>query len=128
MWPPPSLSITRRSLDPLTPRRPSPPLGLGPGPCVQRHRLLPDQRLLLYSDGLTEARDAHGTLFPLDSHARAALMAPTLDQALDVLLALHHQHPRHAAAAADDLTLVLAQLASAARAAQPSATSSLGGA
>ncbi|GGY90747.1 PP2C family protein-serine/threonine phosphatase [Streptomyces poonensis] len=106
---PPPLHITRRRLDPLTPRHPSPPLGLDPAPRVQRIRLLPDQRLLLYTDGLTEARAADGTFFPLDSRARAALLAPTLDQALDTLLDLHHQHTRHTPAAADDLTLLLAQ-------------------
>ena len=39
---------------------PSPPLGLGANPRACSFRLVPGQRLLVYTDGLVEARDAHG--------------------------------------------------------------------
>ncbi|MFD7713106.1 PP2C family protein-serine/threonine phosphatase [Streptomyces sp. NPDC059786] len=104
---PPPLRIARR-LEQLLPPQISPPLGLGPDPCLQRVCFLPDQRLLLHTDGLTEARDPDGVFFPLDARARTALRAPTLDQALDDLLALLHAHTENASVA-DDLTLVLAQ-------------------
>lgn len=98
-------------LTPLTPPRPSPPLGLGPDPRLQRAGLLPDQRLLLHTDGLTDARAADGTCFPLDRRALAALRAPTVDQGLDQLMDLLHRHTGRTAQA-DDLTAILVQTAS----------------
>ncbi len=109
---PPPLRIGHR-ITPLAPPHPSPPLGLGPRPRVQRVGLLADQRLLFHTDGLTEARAADGTHFPLDRHALAALRAPTPDQALDQLLDLLRQHTE-GTVPADDLTVVLVQSAPAA--------------
>lgn len=106
---PPPLRIDRR-LTPLRPLRPSPPLGLAPEPGIHRVQFLPHQRLLLYTDGLTEARNTDGIPFPLDRRTLAALNAPTLDQALDRLLALLHGHTGQTAPA-DDLTLLLVQQA-----------------
>ncbi|MFE0175898.1 PP2C family protein-serine/threonine phosphatase [Streptomyces sp. NPDC059002] len=99
---------TGRRLDLLEPPSPSPPLGLSPRPCLQRIMLSPEQRLLFYTDGLSEARDARGDMFPFDHQVKAALSAPSVEQALDCLLDLFH---RHAAArgADDDLTLLLVQ-------------------
>ncbi|GGZ15056.1 PP2C family protein-serine/threonine phosphatase [Streptomyces poonensis] len=104
---PPPLRIDE-SFVPLPPPHPCPPLGLDPEPRVQRARVLPHQRLLLHTDGLTDARAADGTFFPLDEHALAALLAPTLDQALDRVLDLLRRHTG-GAVPADDLTLMLLQ-------------------
>ncbi|WP_157868867.1 PP2C family protein-serine/threonine phosphatase [Streptomyces atriruber] len=103
---PPPLRTGRR-LEVLEPPDPSPPLGLSPRPCLQRITLGPQQRMLFYTDGLTEARDARGVMFPLDHQVKAALSAPPIDQALDGLLDLLHQHA--ARDADDDLTLLLVQ-------------------
>ncbi|MEV0322379.1 PP2C family protein-serine/threonine phosphatase [Streptomyces sp. NPDC050658] len=98
---------TGRRLEPLEPPSPSPPLGLSPQPCLQRATLGPEQRLLFYTDGLTEARDARGAMFPLDHRVKAALSAPSVSEALDGLLNLFRRHT--ARRADDDLTLLLVQ-------------------
>ncbi|TYB58396.1 serine/threonine-protein phosphatase [Nonomuraea sp. PA05] len=98
------------TLDVLVLRSPSPPLGLSPDPHPQRVRLLPTDRLLLYTDGLTEARTPGGDLFPLDERLHATLAAPTLDQALDELLDALDKHTA-TTEADDDLTLILTQAA-----------------
>ncbi|MQA96247.1 MAG: SpoIIE family protein phosphatase [Streptosporangiales bacterium] len=104
---PPPLRIGR-TLDLLQPADLSPPLGLHPRPRVQRYRLTPSQRLLLYTDGLTELRTASGrTGLPmLNPAVRSALTAPTPPEALDRLLDLLH---KHADPTTDDVTLLLAQ-------------------
>ncbi|MFE6776524.1 PP2C family protein-serine/threonine phosphatase [Streptomyces sp. NPDC057702] len=96
-----------RDLEVLEPAAPSPPLGLTPEPALQRVVLAPGQRLLLYTDGLAEARDAKGALFPLDYQVRDALGGPTLDASLGRLLDLLYAHA--GTATADDLTLILAE-------------------
>lgn len=98
---------TGHRLEPLEPPSPSPPLGLSPRPSLQRITLSPEQRLLFYTDGLTEARDARGAMFPVDHRVKAALSAPSIDQALGCLLDLFHQHA--AGRVDDDLTLLLVQ-------------------
>jgi phosphoserine phosphatase RsbU/P len=70
----------------LTPSTPSPPLGLGPQPRVLEERLRPGDRMLLYSDGLVEGRDAAGKFFALELYAPAAGAASTLDGAGDELV------------------------------------------
>lgn len=103
---PPPLRTGRR-LDLLEPAAPSPPLGLAPTPSIQRIKLVPGQRLLLYTDGLTEARNPEGALLPLDHEVHAALAAPELDQALASLLDVVERHT--GGDVKDDLTVVLAQ-------------------
>ncbi|WP_051871561.1 PP2C family protein-serine/threonine phosphatase [Streptomyces sclerotialus] len=114
---PPPLRIDHR-LTPLAPPQPSPPLGLGPDPRMQRAGLLPDQRLLFHTDGLTEARSPDGTHFPLDRRVFSALCAPDLDEALDQLLDMLHRHTGRTVPG-DDLTVILVQPAPAARTATP---------
>ncbi|MCX4233329.1 PP2C family protein-serine/threonine phosphatase [Streptomyces ortus] len=83
------------------------PLGLRPDPLQYRVRLQPGDRLLLYTDGLTEARAPDGTLFPLLTEAAHALRDPLPDEALDTLytrLVSHTVTPP-----TDDLALVLCQ-------------------
>jgi sigma-B regulation protein RsbU (phosphoserine phosphatase) len=83
------------------------PLGLRPDPLQYRVRLQPGDRLLLYTDGLTEARAPDGTLFPFLTEAAHALRDPLPDEALDTLytrLVSHTVTPP-----TDDLALVLCQ-------------------
>ncbi|MGI5282895.1 PP2C family protein-serine/threonine phosphatase [Nonomuraea polychroma] len=92
----------------LEPPRPCRPLGLSPDRYVWRVRLRPSDRLLLFTDGFTEARDRSGTPLPFDEHLHAALTAPTLAEALrDLLDLLRRDHPIRTRP--DDLTLILAQ-------------------
>jgi phosphoserine phosphatase RsbU/P len=94
----------------LHPPRPCRPLGLSPEPYVWRVRLLPSDRLLLYTDGLTEARDCDGAELPFDEHLHAALTQPTLEESLRAVLDLLRRHTGGSCAhLVDDLTLILAQ-------------------
>ena len=61
-------------------------------------------RLLLYTDGLVESRDAHGDFLP-EQQIAAALAAPDCDQALDTLMTATHRHTR--GHANDDIALLL---------------------
>ncbi|MFJ9115981.1 PP2C family protein-serine/threonine phosphatase [Streptomyces sp. NPDC102394] len=96
-----------RSVELLEPLAPAPPLGLHPDPRQYRVRLQPGDRLLLYTDGLTEARSPDGTPFPLLPEAARALREPLPDDALDHLYARLVAHT--GARPADDLALVLCQ-------------------
>ena len=61
-------------------------------------------RLLLYTDGLVESRDAHGEFLP-EREIAIALSAPDCDQALDTLMTATHRHT--GGHANDDLALLL---------------------
>jgi Stage II sporulation protein E (SpoIIE) len=89
------------------------PLGLGhlapTAPQVGWEQLEPGDRLMLYTDGVTEARDAHGTQFGLDrlvdlaeQHHHDGLPAPeTLRRIAHAVLAHQRGHLQ------DDATLLL---------------------
>jgi hypothetical protein len=83
----------------------SEPLGLAPAYRKQSITVGPSDRLLLYTDGLIEARDALGREIESDQIARC-LEDPSADSVLDTLLAtlVAHASP---AGLADDLALVL---------------------
>lgn len=61
---PPPLLLRDGDVTPLEPPTPAPPLGFSPVPRPRVERLEPGDRLLLYTDGLAEAR-RDGAFFPL---------------------------------------------------------------
>jgi sigma-B regulation protein RsbU (phosphoserine phosphatase) len=90
----------------LASAEPTTPLGLDPAPTVQRFTLAATDRVLLYTDGLMEARAPGGRPFELDGQVEAVVAASSLGAALDGLVArlLAHAGGR----LDDDLALVLA--------------------
>jgi phosphoserine phosphatase RsbU/P len=104
---PPPLRLRAEAAELLASAAPTTPLGLDPTPIVQRFTLAPTDRVLLYTDGLVEARAPNGREFELDGQVEAVLGASSLDAALDRLVGrlLEHAGGR----LDDDLALVLAQ-------------------
>lgn len=88
----------------LDPADPTVPLGLGANPLLSIHDWPADARLLLHTDGLSEARGHRGVFFPLADVADG-LARGTLDEALDELVAALLRHAD--AQIGDDLALVL---------------------
>lgn len=89
-----------------------PPLGVSVGPTrVDQVRLEPNDRLLLYTDGVTEARDAAGAEFGLprladlaERQIRSGLPAPETLRRLNRAVAAHR-----GATAQDDETMMLVE-------------------
>lgn len=77
---------------------PSPPLGLGAMPVADRYVLAIGDRLLLFTDGLSEARNPRGTFFVPERYAHC-LRRPGLQDGLDALL---HAAMTHAGGSLDD--------------------------
>src|SRR5512133_1058723 len=75
----------------LDPPEPAPPLGLGPRPEPLRVRLALGDRILLYTDGVSEAR-ARGGFFPLQAAAAFALVSADLEAGLESLWAELQRH------------------------------------
>jgi phosphoserine phosphatase RsbU/P len=104
---PPPLRFRAGAAEPLASAEPTTPLGLDPAPTIQRFTLVASDRVLLYTDGLVEARAPDGRPFELDGQMQAVGAASSLGVALDGLVArlLKHAGGR----LGDDLALVLAQ-------------------
>ncbi|HEX7354379.1 MAG TPA: PP2C family protein-serine/threonine phosphatase [Mycobacteriales bacterium] len=88
---------------------PAPPLGLGMGanrPLLDRFALDPGARVLLYTDGLVEARDRAGLFFDLPS-AGALLAEIPLPDAVERLIDALNAHA--AGIIRDDVALVLVE-------------------
>jgi phosphoserine phosphatase RsbU/P len=88
----------------LDPPEPAPPLGLGPRPEPRRLRLALGDRILLYTDGASEAR-ARGEFFPLQTAAAFALVSADLEAGLETLWAELQRHV--AGQLHDDIALLL---------------------
>ncbi|MFP3991841.1 PP2C family protein-serine/threonine phosphatase [Streptomyces sp. E11-3] len=91
----------------LEPLEPAPPLGLHPKPQPQRFYLQSGDRLLFYTDGLSEARDANGAEFPLLERVSDAMAALSPSDALDTLYEMVATHTGRAPT--DDIALALCQ-------------------
>jgi serine phosphatase RsbU (regulator of sigma subunit) len=76
---PPPLLLHDGAAVPLEIRRPAPPLGLGTlgdaSYAPETFPFGPGDQLLLYTDGVTEARDADGVFYPLSERAALAGLA-----------------------------------------------------
>jgi serine phosphatase RsbU (regulator of sigma subunit) len=88
----------------LGPPEPAPPLGLGPRPEPLRLTLVLGDRILLYTDGVSEAR-ARGGFFPLQAAAAFALVSADLEAGLESLWAELQRHV--AGQFHDDVALLL---------------------
>ena len=91
-------------LRPLTDGKPALPFGLDDDYTAFTAAWSPGDRLLLYTDGLIESRDARGDFLP-EGEIAAALAAPGCDQALDTLMSAVHRHT--GGHAHDDIALLL---------------------
>jgi sigma-B regulation protein RsbU (phosphoserine phosphatase) len=102
----PPLLVRNSTTDLLTPQTTTTPLGLDPIPNPEEAVMLPGDRLLLYTDGLVEARSKSGRMIALD-HLAKTLRHPNLDQALgDLVEALESLV---VGPLEDDMALVLAE-------------------
>jgi sigma-B regulation protein RsbU (phosphoserine phosphatase) len=104
---PPPLRFRAGAVERLARAEPTTPLGLDPAPTIQRFTLAATDRVLLYTDGLVEARAPDGQPFELDGQVQVLVATPSLGTALDGLVGrlLEHAGGR----LDDDLALVLVQ-------------------
>lgn len=102
----PPMRIGPETIDFLVSLDKSLPLGLGPDLVVEKYPLGEGERLLLYTDGLVEARSPSGRFFPLGDESEI-LRDRALQPAVDGLLerVVHHVGGR----LNDDLAVVLAE-------------------
>jgi serine phosphatase RsbU (regulator of sigma subunit) len=92
----------------LQPSTPSTPLGLAPDVVADRFPFESKERLLLYTDGLTEGRDNEGSFFDLDLRLPRCLDFDHVEEWADWLVAeaLDHVGGR----LGDDLALLVAEV------------------
>jgi serine phosphatase RsbU (regulator of sigma subunit) len=83
------------------------PLGMGDAPETRELPLCPGDRLLFYTDGLAEARDAKGRMFDLLGEARGLHRLAGPDDVLDALLRRLDAHT--GGSVDDDAALVLCE-------------------
>lgn len=100
---PPPLLIRRGQARPLE-LDPAPPLGLRPRPHPAAVNLAPNDRLLLYTDGVSEASDETGSFFSPERHL-VDLGGADLEVALDALLGRLLTHT--SGVLRDDATMML---------------------
>ncbi|MFJ8164882.1 PP2C family protein-serine/threonine phosphatase [Streptomyces sp. NPDC096136] len=113
--PPPLLIRHQHVVAGALARRPHLPLGLGPGqagpaPPVERFQLEPGDRILIHTDGVTEARSPAGGFFGesrlVDTVVRATAAGEPAPEALRRLL---HDILAHSGRLTDDATILLAE-------------------
>jgi sigma-B regulation protein RsbU (phosphoserine phosphatase) len=90
----------------LAPPHRAPPLGLHPACSVERFPFAAGDRLVAYTDGLVEAKDAQGAFFPFVTRVGGLSEGP-LDEGLDGLLEDVTEHV--GASIGDDLAVVVAE-------------------
>lgn len=106
---PPPLLLHRGKVRALTPACPLPPFGLedlvtGPPAEPERHPFVPGDRLLLYTDGVIEARNRDNEFFPLPK----AMEAVRADAPEEFLEELHRRIVRHTGGRlADDVAMII---------------------
>jgi len=106
---PPPLLVRAGQATELDPPEPSPPLGLAARPEPLRLSLALGDRILLYTDGVSEAR-AGGGFFPLQAAAAFALVSADLEVGLESLWAELQRHV--AGQLHDDVALLLLERSS----------------
>ncbi|MGI9023960.1 MAG: PP2C family protein-serine/threonine phosphatase [Acidimicrobiales bacterium] len=104
----PPLRVSPRSVEYLSPPEASPPLGLAPICTSELYVLDRGDRLMLYTDGLIEARGPDRSFFELAPDTLSRLRRRSLDGALEGLVG---EVLRHAGGHLDDdLALLLAEV------------------
>lgn len=104
----PPLRFSGAKVEALSSEVASPPLGLSPQFRPELHQMHRGDRLLLYTDGLVEARSPEGHFFPLEEHAVSVLSRRSLEAALESLVALVLSHA--GGQMDDDLALLLIEV------------------
>jgi len=103
---PPLIVRGEDGVDEVPTGAPEPPLGMRPEPHPVTSPWPEGSRMLIFTDGLVEARDESGTFFPLDESA-GVLGGGDLEEALDDLLVRLHAHAGERIN--DDMALVLVE-------------------